>query len=88
MCGITPVWASEIEAYPIRVTSARFPGMKHLGDITKLVGSEIEPVDAITFGSPCQGLSAAGKRAGIHEDARSSLFFHAIRIIKEMSSFF
>lgn len=84
MCGITPVWASEIEAYPIRVTGARFPGMKHLGDITKLVGSEIEPVDAITFGSPCQDLSEAGKRAGIHEGARSSLFFHAIRIIKEM----
>lgn len=84
MCGITPVWASEIEAYPIRVTSARFPGMKHLGDITKLVGSEIEPVDVITFGSPCQDLSVAGKRAGIHEGARSSLFFHAIRIIREM----
>ena len=84
MCGITPVWASEIEVYPIRVTSARFPGMRHLGDITKLVGSEIEPVDVITFGSPCQDLSVAGKRAGIHEGARSSLFFHAIRIIKEM----
>ena len=84
MCGITPVWASEIEAYPIRVTSARFPGMKHLGDITKLVGREIEPVDVITFGSPCQDLSVAGKRAGIHEGARSSLFFHAIRIIREM----
>lgn len=84
MCGITPVWASEIEAYPIRVTSARFPGMRHLGDITKLVGSELEPVDVITFGSPCQDLSAAGKRAGIHEGARSSLIFHAIRIIREM----
>ena len=84
MCGITPAWASEIEAYPIRVTSARFPSMRHLGDITKLVGSEIEPVDVITFGSPCQDLSAAGKRAGIYEGARSSLFFHAIRIIREM----
>ncbi len=84
MCGITPVWASEVEPYPIRVTSARFPNMSHLGDITKINGGEIEPVDVITFGSPCQDLSVAGKRAGIKEGARSSLFFHAIRIIREM----
>jgi DNA (cytosine-5)-methyltransferase 1 len=82
--GIEPVWASEIEPYPIRVTKARFPGMKHLGDITKINGAEIEPVDIITFGSPCQDLSVAGKQAGIHEGARSNLFFEAIRIIKEM----
>lgn len=53
ICGIEPVWASEIEAFPIAVTTKRFPNMKHLGDITKIKGDEIEPVDIITFGSPC-----------------------------------
>lgn len=84
LCGIEPVWASEIEPYPIKVTTKNFPQMKHLGDITLIKGKEIEPVDIITFGSPCQDLSVAGKRVGIHEGQRSSLFFHAIRIIKEM----
>lgn len=82
--GIEPVWASEIEPFPIRVTKQRFPGMKHLGDVTGVHGYQVEPVDIITFGSPCQDLSVAGKQAGIHEGERSSLFFEAIRIIKEM----
>lgn len=84
MFGIEPVWASEIEPFPIKVTTKRFPNMKHLGDVTKINGAEIEPVDIITFGSPCQDLSVAGKQAGIHEGERSNLFFEAIRIIKEM----
>ena len=91
LCGITPVWASEVEPYPIAVTRSRFPGMKHLGDISKINGAEIEPVDVITFGSPCQDLSVAGKRAGIKHEAagdeettRSGLFMEAVRIIKEM----
>ena len=67
MNGMTPVWASEIEPYPLRVTSARFPGMKQLGDVTKIDGSVINPVDVITFGSPCQDLSVAGKQTGILE---------------------
>lgn len=83
ICGITPVWASEIEPFPVAVTTKRFPNMKHLGDLTKINGAEVEPVDIITFGSPCQDLSIAGKRAGLNGD-RSSLFFHAIRIVKEM----
>lgn len=89
--GIEPVWASEIEPFPIKVTSVRFPAMKHLGDITKIDGSAIEPVDIITFGSPCQDLSVAGKRAGLqHTDkgdettTRSGLFMEAVRIIKQM----
>ena len=82
--GIKPVWASEIEPYPIRVTKARFPEMKHLGSVLDIKGAEIEPVDIITFGSPCQDLSIAGKQKGIHEGERSSLFFEAIRIAKEM----
>ena len=84
LCGITPVWASEIEPYPIRVTRKNFPEMLHLGDITKINGAEIEPVDIVAFGSPCQGLSAAGAQKGIFDDDRSNLFFEAIRVIKEM----
>lgn len=82
--GIEPVWASEIEPFPIRVTKKRFPNMKHLGSVTDVNGAEVEPVDIITFGSPCQDLSVAGKQKGIHEGERSNLFFEAIRIIKEM----
>ena len=81
--GIEPIWASEIEPFPIMVTKKRFPNMKHYGDVSKINGAEIEPVDIITFGSPCQDLSIAGKRAGI-EGERSGLFYEAIRIIKEM----
>ena len=84
MFGVEPVWASEIEPFPIRVTKQRFPGMKHLGSVTEINGAEVEPVDIITFGSPCQDLSVAGAQKGIHEGERSSLFFEAIRIIKEM----
>ena len=82
--GIEPVWASEIEPFPIRVTKARFPNMKHLGSVTDVHGDHVEPVDIITFGSPCQDLSVAGKQLGIHDGQRSNLFFEAIRIIKEM----
>lgn len=91
LCGITPKWAAEIEPYPIAVTRSRFPDMKHLGDISKVSGYEIEPVDIITFGSPCQDLSIAGKRAGLKHEAngdeettRSGLFMEAVRIIKGM----
>ena len=83
LIGITPIWASEVEPFPIRVTTRRFPNMKHLGDVSKIKGNEIEPVDIITFGSPCQDLSIAGKRAGL-SGSRSNLFYEAIRIIKEM----
>ena len=63
--GIWPVWASEIEAFPIEVTKLRFPDMIHVGDITKLNGADLPPVDIITGGSPCQDLSVAGARAGL-----------------------
>ena len=83
LAGVTPVWSSEIEPFPIRVTTRRFPNMKHYGDISQMDGGEIEPVDIITFGSPCTDMSIAGKRAGL-DGAQSSLFYQAIRIIKEM----
>ena len=77
MAGITPIWASEIEPFPIRVTTKRIPHMKHYGDISKMNGGKIEPVDIITFGSPCQNLSLAGKREGLNGE-KSSMFFEAI----------
>ena len=83
LSGITPVWASEIEPFPIMVTSRRLPFMKHYGDISQMNGGEIEPVDIITFGSPCTDMSIAGRRAGL-EGKQSVLFYEAIRIIKEM----
>lgn len=91
MCGIEPVYASEIEPFPIAVTRSRFPNMKHLGNVSEVNGAKLEPVDVVTFGSPCQDMSVAGKRAGLKHDemgdeetTRSGLFFEAIRIIKEM----
>jgi DNA (cytosine-5)-methyltransferase 1 len=83
LSGITPVWASEIEPYPIRVTTKRLPGMKHYGDIRTISGAEIEPVDLVTFGSPCTDISVAGRREGL-SGGQSSLFFEAIRVISEM----
>lgn len=82
-CGIKPIWSSEVEPFPIRVTQKNLPEVRHLGDIKNIDGSEIEPVDIISFGSPCQDMSIAGKRAGL-EGNRSNLFYEAIRIIKEM----
>ena len=81
--GIEPLWASEIEPFPIRVTAKRLPFMKHYGDVSKLDGSKLPPVDIITFGSPCQDMSVAGRRAGL-DGSRSNLFYEAVRIAKEM----
>lgn len=83
LLGIKPLWLSEIEPFPIRVTSKRLPHVKHLGDISTINGAEIDPVDIITFGSPCQNMSIAGNRAGL-DGEQSVLFYEAIRIIKEM----
>ena len=81
--GIRPLWASEIVPECVAVTKRHFPDMAHLGDITRLHGGKIPPVDILTFGSPCQGLSLAGRRLGL-ADERSGLFTEAIRIIREM----
>ena len=84
LAGIEPRWSSEIEPFPVLVTHKRLPQVQHYGDVSTLNGAELPPVDIITLGSPCQDLSIAGKRAGIHDGDRSNLFFQAIRIIKEM----
>lgn len=81
--GIKTLWASEIEPFPMKVTEQRFPSMAHKGDITKLNGKLLLPVDIICGGSPCQDLSVAGARTGL-SGARSGLFMEQIRIVKEM----
>ena len=81
--GITPLWASEIEPFPIRVTTKRLPQVEHYGDVSTLDGAQLPPVDIITFGSPCQDMSIAGKREGLG-GSRSNLFYQAVRIVKEM----
>lgn len=83
MADITPVWSSEIEPFPVCVTEKRFPDVLQLGDVHAIHGEQIPPVDIITFGSPFQNISIAGKRAGLGGE-QSSLFFEAVRIIKEM----
>ena len=82
--GIKTLWASEIETFPIAVTKQHFPHMIHVGDITRLHGAELPPVDIIAGGSPCQDLSVAStKRLGLAGE-RSGLFMEQIRVIKEM----
>ena len=54
LSGIAPVFASEVEPYPIAVTTSRFPYMKHLGSVTDVHGDETDPVDVLTMGFPCQ----------------------------------
>ena len=81
--GITALWASEIEPFPIEVTKLRFPAMRHVGDITKLNGADLPPVDIICGGSPCQDLSVAGARRGLAGE-RSGLFMEQVRLVKEM----
>ena len=83
LAGITPVWNSEIEPYPILVTHNRLPNVQHFGDVNTLNGAELPPVDVVTFGSPCQDMSVAGKRNGL-DGSRSGLFHKAVRIIREM----
>ena len=83
LAGIAPVWNSEIEPYPILVTEKCLPDVQHFGDVNILNGAELPPVDIITFGSPCQDMSIAGKRNGL-DGSRSGLFYEAVRIISEM----
>ena len=81
--GVTPIWASEIEAVPWSVTARLVPDGKQLGDITQSNPDEIEPVDIVCAGSPCQDLSIAGKRKGL-DGERSGLFHTAINIVRRM----
>lgn len=81
--GIKTVWTSEIEPNCIEIAALHFPEAKQLGDITKLNGADLDPVDIISFGSPCQNLSTAGNQKGL-DGEKSQLFFEAVRVIDEM----
>jgi len=83
LCGIDVVFEAEIEPFPVAVEAARFPEAIQLGDVSKINGSDIPPVDILTNSSPCQDLSVAGTRGGLGAE-RSGLFRDAIRITKEM----
>lgn len=80
--GVTPVWASEIEPFPCSVTARHCPNVKQLGDITQINLDEIEPVDIVCAGSPCQDLSIAGKRKGLCGE-RSGLFRTAVDLVRD-----
>lgn len=81
--GVEPVWSSEIEDFPMKVSHAHFPDVVQLGDVTKIDGSKVAPVDIICAGSPCQDLSMAGMHKGLVGE-RSRLFFESVRIVREM----
>ena len=83
--GIETIAMSEIEPFPIAVTKKHFPNAVHLGDINKIDGGKITPVDIVCGGFCCQDLSVAGRRSGLHGE-RSGLFFQMTRIIREMLS--
>jgi len=83
MCGIDVLFEAEVEPFPVALEAKRFPEAIQLGDVSKINGAEIPPVDILTNSSPCQGLSIAGMRGGL-KDERSGLFAEAIRITKEM----
>jgi len=76
-------WQAEWDKHCQQTLAHHWPNTKLYGDVREISGKELTPVDVITYGSPCQDLSVAGKRAGI-EGGRSSMFFEATRIIQEM----
>ena len=82
--GIETAWQCEINKQARSVLAKHWPNVTQYEDVTTVNGAEVTPVDIITFGSPCQDLSVAGKRAGFQDGTRSNLYFEAIRIIKEM----
>ncbi len=91
LSGVKPLWAAEVNPFCVALTRQLFPDMVHYGNVAKLSGADLPPVDIISFGSPCQDVSVAGKRKGIkhtesgdEETTRSGMFFEAIRIIYEM----
>jgi DNA (cytosine-5)-methyltransferase 3A len=75
-------YAAEIDKYAIEVTKKNFPNTIHLGDVTKVKAADLEPIDLLMGGSPCQGFSFAGKQLNF-DDPRSALFFEFVRLLKE-----
>lgn len=81
--GFSVAWQCEIDSHAQAVLRRHWPGVTLYGDVTTMNGTNVEPVDIVTFGSPCQDLSVAGKRGGL-EGERSGLFHEAVRLIAEM----
>lgn len=81
--GMSLAWHAEIEPHASAVLRYRWPDVPNLGDVTKIDGAAIQPVDVICGGFPCQDLSVAGKRAGF-TGKRSVLAFEFLRIVAEM----
>lgn len=79
---IDEYYASEIDKHAIKVTQANFPDTIQLGDVKKVTGLDVDGIDLLIGGSPCQGFSFAGKQLNF-EDPRSKLFFEYVRILKE-----
>jgi len=75
-------YASEIDKYAITITKKNFPNTIHLGDVTKVKAEDLEPIDLLMGGSPCQGFSFAGRQLNFN-DPRSALFFEFVRLLKE-----
>ena len=75
-------FASEIDKYAVQVTKHNYPNTKHIGDVTKVKGSDLPKIDLLIGGSPCQGFSSAGKGLNF-DDPRSKLFFEYVRLLKE-----
>lgn len=75
-------FASEISKYAVQVTKQNFPNTKHIGDVTKVKGTNLPKIDLLIGGSPCQGFSFAGKQLNF-SDERSKLFFEFVRLLEE-----
>ena len=81
--GVKTLWESEVEKYCEALMRVRFPDVQQLGDVTKIDGAKISPVDIVCAGSPCQNLSVAGNREGLAGE-QSGLFRESIRIIRQL----
>tara|TARA_R110000764_G_scaffold234485_1_gene328366 strand:- start:356 stop:1147 length:792 start_codon:yes stop_codon:yes gene_type:complete len=75
-------YAAEIDKYAMQVAKNNFPNTIHLGDVTKVNGNDLDKIDLLIGGSPCQGFSFAGKQLNF-DDPRSALFFEFVRLLKE-----
>jgi DNA-cytosine methyltransferase len=83
-CGfwVDNYYASEIDKYAMQIAKKNYPDTQHIGDVTKVKGSDLPQIDIVIGGSPCQGFSFAGKQLNF-EDPRSKLFFEFVRLLEE-----
>jgi DNA (cytosine-5)-methyltransferase 1 len=82
--GAEPAWFSEIEDAPSKILAHHWPTVPNHGDITQIDWDQVEPVDILTGGFPCQDMSVAGKRAGLHPETRSGLWNHMVYGISKL----